>query len=339
MIFGIYVVPPGYKGVKRHFGKLVGVVDPGYTSGLPFIDDLALVPEIPGVLSDLEQEVRSCDNRKVRIISDTTVIISEPIPFMRKAPDNYLEALVPKIHHSVQQSIGASYTAKEAVEKNDGISVAVKSQLEQALLQLGWGLSVKLFRYTATTDPADLITGDAAKLRLAELADAKGKREVAIVEADAAAQVQYITRKYNIDIEVYALRQEGESLAKVQEQVGLAEATVLERKLDVFASYVEKVMTTISSARKKLEPADAEIVIAYALSPIEKMLTPGKTEEAASSSAMGEIRDALLGRIQRRLEGQAEGRYLKGISADSSVNPNLALAAKVVPEIIKHWRG
>jgi len=327
IIFGMYDVKPGFYGVKRHFGKIVEVVRPGYVFGIPFIDEIALVPEIPGILSGLEQKVRSSDDRSVDIVSDTTLAITKPATFMRKSPDDYLEKLAPSIQQAVQETIGSGYTARDVVEKNEAVSTAIKDQLITALNSLGWGIGVKLFRYISTTDPADLINGDAQKLRVAELADAEGRRRVAVVEADAASQVDFIARKYQIEAEVLALRQEGQALAEVQKATGLAETDVLERRLGVYHSYAERVVTTISSARASLQPQDAELLVLQLLAPLQSMAG------AQGTAALDSVRQAVISKTTQRLQGQAVSGYITAVS-QSGVNPNAAMVARVVPEVL-----
>src|SRR3989338_1708363 len=320
MIIGMYDVKPGFYGVKRHFGNIVGAVPPGYVFGIPFIDEIALVPQIPGILSGLEQKVRSSDNRSVDIVSDTTLAITKPATFMRKSPDDYLEKLTPSVQQAVQETIGSRYTARDVVEKNEAVGAAIKDQLTTALNLLGWGIGVQLFRYISTTDPADLISGDAQKLRVAELADAVARREVAVVDADAAAQVDFIARKYDIEAQVLALRQEGQALAEVQKATGLAEADVLERRLDVNHGYAEKVVATIHSARAGLQQQDAELLVLQLLAPLQSMAG------AQGTAAFDSVRQALISKTTQRLQGQGVSGYIDAV-AQSGVNPNVAIVA------------
>lgn len=332
-IYGLYIIPPGYKGVVRRLGKIVDVVDPGRRWGVPFIHDIALVPETPGIISGLEQEVRSSDKRKVTVVSDTTITIDDPIHFIKKAPEQYLGEMVPKIQHAVQQTIGGRYTAKEVVEENDGLADLVKQQLNTALNALEWGLLVKLFRYTASTDPADIISGAAVKLRQAELADAAARRNVSLVEADTRARVDYIQKRYKIDADVYALRQEGETIAHLQRQVGSAQIDVLTQRLTAWGGYITTIVDTISGVRDKLEKDDAELMIAFLLAPLGKMLGEG----VDAASGVEDIRGSLIERLNLRIKGQGLRGYTEEIAA-TGVNPNVALAAEIIPRVVREFK-
>ena len=332
MIFGVYVIAPGYAGVKRRFGKITEAIAPSYTFGIPFVHDIAAIPQTPGIINELEHLVRSSDNREIQLVSDTTIIIHDPIAFMRRSPEDYLDKLIPNVQQSVQQNF-SGYVAREFLEKNEELSEKVKLQLNEALTILNWGMVCTLFRYIANTDAADLLQGDAQKLRGAELSDATARRKIAVVEADAEAQVGFIVRRYEINAEVYRLRNEGFALADVQQEVGLAEMAVLQKRLDIYAGYIGNLIDKIGAAREKLTPNDAEILIAYTFAPLESMLSG--TESSGSS---GQVKKAIVDRITQRLEGQGKGRYIEGTSA-AGVNPNVSLAGNILSALAGRWKS
>ena len=86
-------------------------------------------------------------------------------------------------------------------------------------------------------------------------------------------------------------------------------------------------MTTISSARASLQPQDAELLVLQLLAPLQSMAG------AQGTAALDSVRQAVISKTTQRLQGQAVSGYITAVS-QSGVNPNAAMVARVVPEVL-----
>ncbi|MFA6461206.1 MAG: SPFH domain-containing protein [Candidatus Woesearchaeota archaeon] len=334
-IYWVYQVPSGYKGVLRRFGEIIEVVNAGLVRGLPVVNDIALVPEAPSQINNLECIVRSSDNRQITIKSDTYVVINKPDEFMKRAPDDYLNMLIPRIEQTIQETIAGHYESSELAEKNEEISDKIVKRINASSNCVSWGLMIQSFTYTSSFDQADILRGVAFKQRKADLLDTRANGKVNIARTEIEGKVNLIATRYGVQAEVFAIREEGMAIADVGKYKGMAELDVLQRKLEVYAGYTEKVLGILARVRTGLNDTDGELFFAYLLAPLGRMLG-GEFQSAGEPDK--DITSAMVSRIRSRLQGEGIGRYLDGSSREG-VSPYATLIAKVLPEVVDGLGG
>ncbi len=233
LLFTVYTIPAGYRGVVLTFGKPSQVIsDEGLNFKVPFAQSVKKIEvRTQKIESDADSTSRDLQDVQATIALNYHVIPSEVNTLYQELGEGYRERVVdPAIQESIK-SVMAQYTAEELVTKRPQVRQDIEVALSEKLLNYHVHIdsfNIVNFQFSEEYDKAieEKVVAEQKKL--------KAQRDLERIQIEAE-QV-----KTQADAEAYSLQKKSQAIKDSPQLVDLKNIEVKEKALAIQQMAIEK---------------------------------------------------------------------------------------------------
>ncbi len=187
-ITGVKIVSPYEKGVVERLGRYTRTAQSGLTLILPFLDTLRKVDMREQVVDVPPQEVITKDNVVVTVDAIVYFEATDPVKLVYNVADFYNAAT--KLAQTNLRNVVGEMELDQALTSRDRINAKLREVLDDATDK--WGVRIVRVEIKRIDPPADVTQAmhrqmKAEREKRAQILDAEGSRQSAVLEAEGKA--------------------------------------------------------------------------------------------------------------------------------------------------------
>ncbi|MBI5398780.1 SPFH domain-containing protein [Candidatus Woesearchaeota archaeon] len=310
-------IMPHQNGVRTYLGRLVDVLPPGPYLGLPKIHKIAKV-DMQAQVHGVKTKVVTKDNYGFSLQMDLTVRVSDAGKYMMVAPESVSYGIDELLKAAATHEITTKYTQEDLKIKREELSDIIRSAIETGTS--AWGISVAVARLPTIEMPNVSYELEQDKMVLQK----EGENRMVKLHWTAEAverETQIMTKRLReiavmqSDMELYNNLQLAAAAAFETQRVGEAQAVVLAKKANALQEFMAESMQRLIA--DGLAPVDAKELMMYSVGFVFSRDLP----QGSSASADNGLRDAILGKVKARIDGES----MKGQADAVGVDPKFIM--------------
>lgn len=250
---GVRIVPQGEEWVVERLGKYNGVLKPGLSILVPYLDDVAYKVVTKDIILDVqEQEVITRDNAVILTNAIAFIKVTDPVRAVYGVT-NFSEAIRNLVMTTLRSIVG-EMELDEALSSRDKIKARLRESISDEALD--WGISIKTveiqdIKPSESMQKAMEMQAAAERERKAWVTRAEGEKQSAILQAEARLEAA----KRDANAQVALATASAEAIRRVSEAIGDSTTPVLYLLGEKYIHSLQS-MSNSDNAKIVMLPAD-----------------------------------------------------------------------------------
>lgn len=250
---GVRIVPQGEEWVVERLGKFNGVLKPGLSILVPYLDDVAYKVITKDIILDVqEQEVITRDNAVILTNAIAFIKVTDPVRAVYGVT-NFAEAIRNLVMTTLRSIVG-EMELDEALSSRDKIKARLRESISDEALD--WGISIKTveiqdIKPSESMQKAMEMQAAAERERKAWVTRAEGEKQSAILQAEARLEAA----KRDANAQVALATASAEAIRRVSEAIGDSTTPVLYLLGEKYIQSLQN-MSNSDNAKIVMLPAD-----------------------------------------------------------------------------------